>query len=889
MNAERAAAGVIDLISSNKLSEAQVALENALLKYPKNNNVEVAEACLLLQNGQVSIAKEKAEFLSTQGITNPTAINALINTLQRCCAWKALVTIFERNPAAQTDKKTLESLALTYVRMRDYAKVQEIATQLYRRFNEAKHQVWLVQACLGQVPRGSKDHLALRLATKLLEAAVLTEKGVIVPTTVQTYVDALIQQMRYDDAVGFLCSKLGARIGVLETRLEVLAKVLKSQGHLAKANAVAKFLWKRRPENWTSFEAYVNTLSDAKAEVSEERLILENQQSGQVITIDYATKDNRLEDALRLAKELQAEKSGQDGQKLERGPFLAELSLLGRLDATALQTAVLTYAQRFYHNPSCFLDLSTFLTSESSLAIYNWSICEETETDDRDEASLLRSHYRRILGIRCLVSSWGLTSESQPTIEEMQTLIKSCLSAYNDAKPLSTSLAWSEEGLCDGYISVALNIALRGYLSHEKDLQWIVDGLNMLKHVDRRMNNPGWLMISVCFAQMLGLVDTAALHQLSFRSVQHDTMTHIGYWPLVRGLELKKLATWESMAMDYYSRLERDCSQLRTNIFTYISWPAIQDVHEFEENQENSLSRWLIIPHECVSKLKECQTQKSIFELLLSRGPELWNASQKLYTEKVDVLTDNTDLLVVKSVILADIHSEEAQQLTDKLVGMSTFECRLTRGLQMLESLLMLHDLVRLERHRHELTTVSKPRKSNKKALQNINSAQKSHPRLYCPSLLDLRKAKEQWNGRRLDCFPAINTISEGLLSYILSDGTAVVSYDDAFGDYLQALVSEDNSSANFEEFLYPEAYILVSLVRTGDLSKIPVKKWAVTLQRILETALSRYESGVWPTLAAITVAPDDLVENLLQEKLKRVKRYLSDLIVDVAASTRRN
>ncbi|CCW61742.1 unnamed protein product [Phytomonas sp. EM1] len=886
MNAERAASGILDLISANKISEAQIALEKALFKYSQNKSVQVAEACLLLHNNQVFIAKQKAETLSTQDITDPVAINALKCTLQRCCAWKALAAMYERTQVSQNDRNALESLALTYVRVRDYAKVQEIATQLYRRFNDSKYQVWLVQACLGQVPRGSKDHLALKLATKLLEVAILTEKGVIVPTTVQTYVDVLIEQERYDDAVAFLCSKNGSRIGVLETRLEVLTRILQAQGQLAKANAVAKFLWKRRPENWAPFEVYVNTLSDASAaEVAGEPLVLEHPQPCQVVTIDCSTKDNILSDALQLARELQAKKADQDDHRLHRGPFLAELSLLERLDAAALQTAVLVYAQKFYRNPSCFLDLSTFLTSQSSVAIHTWAMNEEAAIDDGDEASRVRNHYRRILGLRCLVASWGITTVSQPATEEMQALMQTCVSAYNDAKPLSTSLAWSEEGLCDGYISVALNIALRGYLSHNKDLQWIVNALNMLGHVDRRMNNPSWLIFSVCFAQMLGLVDTAALHQLAFRSVQHDTMTHIGYWPLVRGLALEELTIWENTAMEHYSRLERDCSQLRTNVFTYISWPAMKDVCEFEKNQENSLSRWLIIPHECASKLRECQTQKSIIELLTLKGPELWYASQKFYAEKVNLLTDSTDWLVVKSVVLANIHSTEAQQLTETLVGMPTFEWRLARGLQLLESLLVLHDIVKLERYRHELDTASKSRKSNKKATQDTSNIQSSLPQLYCPSLLNLRKGKEQWNSRFSDCLPSVNTILEGLLSYILSNGAIAVPYGNAFEDYLQSLVSVDASSESFEAFLYPEAYILASMVRTGDRSKMPIKEWAMALHRVLEAAQSRYERGVWPT---VTVVPDDLVGSLSQEKLKRVKRYLNDLILDVAASSRR-
>lgn len=870
MEAERAAVRIFDLIDAGRIAEAEGALETALSRHPQSNCVLAAQALLLLRSGQPMKARVCAEQLAEKNVEEPKAINALVHVLQQTCSWAALVRTYERLRPRQDDRNTSENLLQTYVRMGNYKAAQTVAMQLYREYKDPKYQVWVVQACLGQVPPDSKDDICLKVAARILDTSVLTEAGMLKPTTVRAYVDVLMQQELYDDAVLFLCTERGAKIGLLETRLEVLANVLKAQGKLAQANAVAKFQWRLHPDNWTPFDLYMQTIT---AETDNTVLHLLSDTAELRATVDCSTASTSLEGALALARELQ--EAEMTSAKPQRGPFMAELALLKRKGSAAgLEDALLAYAHRFYRTPCCYLDLSTFLTPTTADRIAAWTHAEAALPDSASPADQLLWHKRRTLGLRCRVASWGDSVDTQPSSDAMMEIIDSCQVAYETAKPLSTFLAWSEEGYCDAYLNIALNVAFHAYHAHAKDPQWLVTGLELMHAADRRMNNPSWLILSVCFASHLGLVDRAALNQLAFKSVQCDTMSHLGYWPLVRGLAKEDAEKWNRMAMSYYRQVTRDCSLLRAQVFTYTSWPAIRDVNHFDEQAANSLTRWLVAPHWAAESLRQCQTQQNIFKLLEESADDLWEACEALARED---LVDNTDWLVTKSNILGHIRGEKVNRLTDALVQMPSPAWRLTHGRQLVHSMLVLHDVATIERHRQHAAKAPKARRK-KDAIAAVPK-----PNLYTPRLLS------NSGSATLECLPALEPLVPSLVAFTTVAGADTVPEDgsaEVLSAYLDGLVQAPTPAA-WEEAMRHEVYILAALVRVGTLTKLPVKMWAAALLAAVLTAQAKYTSREWRMTQAVLPA-GGFVDAMAQDKQRRLAVYMSELVADVSASSQR-
>lgn len=906
MDADRAAVRVFDLIDSNQLNQAEGALETALKKFPQDDGLHVAEALLKMRSGNYPLARKIAVELSAKQITKPKAVNALVHVLQNCCCWEELAATYERLKPLQNERHISENLVQTYARMGAYAKLQQTATQLYRQYNDPKYQVWMVQGMLAQVPPDSSDHMLLKLATKLLDAAVLTEKGHIVPSTVQTYVDLLAQQGQYATAVDFLLSERAAKIGLLATRLEQLSTMLRRVGRVRAANAVARHLWTAESDNWTSYTLYkdslISTAADGVAEEKSTMLEVRGPVPEMRATIDCSTAHHSLEEAVQLAQELQKQEEEKHPNKVRRGPFLAELDLLSSLHwAEELHRKVVAYVKRFYGKPSCYLDLSTFLTPSIAAEIFAWSRKSSTagkEDHHTGPAAELDAHTRRVLGLRCYVASW----EQTPAAEELRALFDECVAAYQGSRQLSEGLAWSEEGLCDGYITIALNIALRGYAGSadgKRNYAHLVKGLDALQSVDRRMNNPTWLIYSVCFANLLGLTDCTALHQLAFKNVQHDTMTHIGYWPMLTGLALDDVGEWESWAEDHYSRQERDCSLLRAKVFNYTSWPAMQDVQRFEAAQNNSLFRWQYPANEYAAALTECQTAKDVIESFETRTEALWQAWEQLCSDARSTasLVDNTDWVVARSVILGNIHSAQVQALTEALVPVPSRDWQLRRTRQILASAFLLHDMAAVHTYQQ-----SNRQGGSKKKKESKDAATAPAPELLCKRM--------EANGPT-EYLPAIQPLAKVLRPYIdsLGEATPEVTEDalEELHSYLQSLVADaaqPHSAGDFEAFLYPQAYFIAALLKMSPPTKLPVRQWAASARETLEAAQHRYEASTWSTLAVRAgqtestpafvleqlgrvVTADSFTAKLMEEKVRRVVKYVSSLKVEFSVYTR--
>ncbi|EAN88359.1 hypothetical protein, conserved [Trypanosoma cruzi] len=856
--ADRSVVRIFDLIDEGRLASAEGLLDAALSKYPDNHAVLAAEALLLLKTDQLDMAREKAEALSEQNVVDGRAINALLHVLQHCCSWEALARTYERIKGIQNERNMMENLLQTYVRMGSYDMAQKTALQLYRRWGDSRYQVWVVQANLCQVKPGATDDILLKLSSKMLDTTILTANGLITSSTSRMYVEVLHQQHLYNEAVVYLCSARGATVGVPEARLELLATTLHRGGDLARANAVAKYLWSRQPDNWTFVDLYLNTLSEC--DLTDVVLELDGPNEESRIFVQLSERDRTLTDALYFCHTLQSPSSSSGAMRPCRGPFMAELEILLRQgDADALRQKTIAYAKRFYNTACCFLDLSTYLDETSATAIYTWSCSEMSAEED-----VLRYHARRILGLRCHVAMWGAAREQQPDSTSMDDLLRACRNAYEEAKPLSAQLAWSEEGLFDGYITAALNIVLHAYHA-TRDLGWVEKGLLLFEGVDRKQNNSAWLIYSVCFAHLLGLADVEACRQLAFKSVQHDTMSHIGYWPLLAGVALDEACQWNDLAWEHYRALKKDCSLLRSKVFAFVSWPAMKDVQEFERRQTNSIARVVCAVHRIAAALRRCQTQRNVFDLMRSEEHTMEEAFEALCTTREMELTDNTDWALVRSLVLGNIHGEKVKALTDSLVGMPTREERITHTRQLLGSLMLLHDVALLEEYRVQLANDSKL----KKAKKSVASAptKPSMPKFLCEGRFD-----------SMPTLPMISSIAPTLLEFVRAQGTcAVMPHTTAFDDALQSVVGSQQPY----DFLFPEAFILTTLLQVGAVSALPILAWSKDLQNAL-TQLH----DLCPEKRAATA--QGYAKKLFEAKASRVKAFLSDLLRDVVAVSRR-
>ncbi|CUE67580.1 Hypothetical protein, putative [Bodo saltans] len=111
-------------------------------------------------------------------------------------------------------------------------------------------------AMLAQVPADSKDHLQLKLTTRMLSASALNATEAC-----KAYVDVLLQQELYAEALAFLVSDRGEKIGLLERRVENIRSTLSALGKTAAAAAAARFLVTLSSDNWKYYVWYMDAFT----------------------------------------------------------------------------------------------------------------------------------------------------------------------------------------------------------------------------------------------------------------------------------------------------------------------------------------------------------------------------------------------------------------------------------------------------------------------------------------------------------------------------------------------------------------------------------------------------------------------------------------------------
>lgn len=770
------------------------------------------------------------------------------HTLQRL-----LQARYQQSPSSVRGEQLFEES----IRIGDFKAAQETANKLHRSFAIKKYRVWAVEAMLGQLPPDADPSgVPLQLIQRMLdgvlqsadEAATLHSPTrstppadgadcgstlTSTPSMALTYLNVLERQGSAQLAIQFLCGPRGCLVGHPDKRLEVLVKLLQQQPkYRGVCNVIAQELWTRDVNHWGYFETFISTLPPSEPHEEEEGVpeirVLgvgpRQLREGRRVAATPTCADIKLYDATTetvfKAKEAgqsisfavafcrMLQQGGNASASPQRGPFMAELSLLHRqamgphsseADRTALEAATVAYGKRFYGKPCCILDLNTTLTPSSAAALYQWGLEAKQQQKSEDPSADLATRY--LLGLRCYVTLWECSSSPvvvnglsfNPSVEEMTTLMDECIAQFKATAPLSASLLWSEEGLHDGFLLCAANIALHAWLPYAAAegqtaattppppavTRLLAVALSLLADAPRSENNPSCLVLRCCLAACLRLTDLTAMHQLSLQSVQVDTMAALGFWAALPGLSLQSssseddssgghpdtvrdgsAAAWCQAAAYYFEKLPEEVGQAKAKAARFCSWSSMTSILGFERKQEHSLERLSNAANSALMGLLASQTTKSVMELLKTRQPKVLAAYRTLLRFSSEdglvdggracgTVIDNADLMVVKATLLAPFTSSGkmdrllsaalpylpslASRLHGPLPALSPPRTPQWGLLPLCQTLLLMADLATAVQS--DSTKPEKDAKKNKKAKgkhQDANAAVPTVPTLWC-------------------------------------------------------------------------------------------------------------------------------------------------------------
>lgn len=660
-----------------------------------------------------------------------------------------------------------------------------------------------------------------------------------------------------------------------------------------------------------------------------------------------------------------------------------------------LEEAVVAYAQRFCQVPCCFLDVSTFLTPFSATSIFlsgcegfgalralaeegkldeGWMRLVQEESPAMEKLSLA-AHTRMILGLRCLLAAWGAGgSFSFPSLEHMRWSVECCFTCFHRSQHLSASLLRSEEGCTDGYLLCAANIAFYAWYgthhhdqhsaqSSPSDVRASVDLLArvfaQLQWVPRGNNNPMLLLWRVGMASLLGVFDDAAVEQLKLSHIQLDTMSHVGWWAALSGLplygsgspsslstreEMTRLGSeggwlgeWTRTASWFYQQLPKDVGKARRSAVKRFSWRAVRSVASFESKQRRSLARlWNPVESTAIA-LVNAQTYKNVVEVLSIMRSSLYVSLEefKWLQSTPCGLEDNTDWLLIQSLLLAPIRKEAtnpptlSEALSRVLIPMPSMEDRLRGqwGESLLYSLLFLCDVAHAGKQEEE-SKIAKLMKSKKSKARDTGNAGASE---------DVWKATVgpwRWMGwssvvpenpLEMQLLPVLRPIA-AVVGKLLRKGAHQDLNDDRYQSFsleragkgavegstesvealqavLEGVLQECPLPSGWphalEAFLMPSGVVLMSALRLCRVLtplKAVLQQWSSCFAEFLVTVKDRLEGGEW-NCHALGLCEDGedtglekeaeglrVVRRLQNEKNRRVLRLVEDLLVDARA-----
>ena len=185
----------------------------------------------------------------------------------------------------------------------------------------------------------------------------------------------------------------------------------------------------------------------------------------------------------------------------------------------------------------------------------------------------------------------SVSSQSTGVETRLSTLQHLWLAAYD---AVESSLTETEESPADLALLLACNVCAIEATKAELDegrQRWARRGLSFALQSPRRLHHPGLSLFGATFASMLSAHDPAFTDALDLKSVQRDTMSHIGLWPAIRCFRLDRAQTAVKSGALWYSLGSKEVGDVAGKCFSQGAPSKLSGVLDFQRRMQQSVVR----------------------------------------------------------------------------------------------------------------------------------------------------------------------------------------------------------------------------------------------------------------------------------------------------------
>ncbi|TPX65727.1 hypothetical protein SpCBS45565_g04984 [Spizellomyces sp. 'palustris'] len=487
-----------------------------------------------------------------------------------------IIAVYE---SAYTQAPKNEELAnhwfMALTRADDRKSMQQAAMKLHKQFKDNRYLFWTIMTVWLQAKLDSTGGqsilatLAERMIVKAAQEGRLKEYEAL-----QLYLDILVTQGKFQEALDVVKGELGGLCKVETERKRIIVDLSKAAGRWEDVLSISKELLVASPDDWLSYTNYLEAIFKVKLE-----------------TQDVSSRDDLVLQSQRFIEEQQTKVLGD--KHVKRGPFLAALEFGRQLNSEqgitvgykTMAELIANYFEQFGNSISCFDDLRPYLeglTETDATALLN-RISATASPSKPSVADVRRSINVEKIRSYCM---------PLPSDEKMHATVTTYVKAYKDTISLGEQLDERELQPGDDYLLLAVHILVQLYSRDGDRKNYLSEAVAVLEYgLQRSKFNFQIKLLLIRLYFELGvfqrMLDLAA--SLDVKQIQHDTLSFL-FTDDLELLGCPELALRSFIkAMTIYASNERETPEMIVQAFKYGTFSKIPEFIRFRDRVRRSL------------------------------------------------------------------------------------------------------------------------------------------------------------------------------------------------------------------------------------------------------------------------------------------------------------
>lgn len=517
---ERRLRPIYDWLDNGNNKKALQEAEKVLKKQPDFPCCKVLKSLALIRMGKEEEAEHLIDSVLTECPTDESTLQAMSIAYRELQQPEKICTVYENAVKKDpTNEEWLSHLFMSYARLGNYKRQQQVAMALYKAKPKMPYYFWGVMSVLLQATNSGDEKLAANVTLPLAERmmAVMDKDGKIkMEQETRLYLMILEFQHKFQDALNVLEGSLGAQLEEQTSHLDYVEnkkiEYLKKLDKWDKVNSLALEMLQKSEDHWNLYLDYITSVFR----------LLDGGDEG--VSVDAALVF-----------------IGEQQKKFpkNRGPFLAQIELQTRQLARKgddseterrLRELLVSYFDRFSSKSCCGLDLKLYLPSlgKDEVSKFFEETLLQIDLDQNKVPKTVIDIHKHVCWHQLKRLS-GFHHDASVTEEDKCAIIDELCRLYISTSSLMENYSPTEIRPHDAYIVLAAHLMWQLWSETSNDKYFWKAVVYLQSALDKSPASYHFRFLLIKFFNQIGAVGVShnVYTGLELKHIQLDSLGHI--------------------------------------------------------------------------------------------------------------------------------------------------------------------------------------------------------------------------------------------------------------------------------------------------------------------------------------------------------------------------